>query len=131
MGSFKRSISNWYGHLGTALLGYEGFKRNGLNIIAAFDNNPEKIGKTVFDKKIFDIKKLPELIKRMKIKICIIAIPPEHAQEVVNIAVKSGIEGFWNFSSTILEVPENIIVQNENLAASLAILTSKLKSRTK
>jgi redox-sensing transcriptional repressor len=116
------------GHLGIALLGYEGFMKNGINIVAAFDNNKDKIGTKFFDKEILCTSNLSHLIKRMNIKICIITVPASYAQSVVDVAVKSGVKAIWNFAPCILNVPENIFVQNENLAASLAVLTRKLKT---
>ncbi len=114
------------GNLGAALLGYSGFREYGLNIIAAFDVDEAKIESKIGGKMVFPLSKLPDMIGRMSIKIGIIATPAAHAQEVADIMVKAGIRAIWNFSHTKLSVPPNIIVQHENLASSLVVLSKKL-----
>jgi redox-sensing transcriptional repressor len=115
------------GHLGMALLGYQGFTAYGLKIVKAFDTDPAKIGNQFFGKEVLDITKLPEVIKKKKIKICILSVPGVVAQEIVDVVVKAGIRGIWNFAPTHLVVPEGVILLNENLAASLSVLTSQLE----
>lgn len=114
------------GGLGRALLGYEGFKSYGLNIVAAFDVNSALCGKQINGKTIFHVDKLPELTKRMNIHIGIITAPAENAQSICDTLVKSGVLAIWNFAPVSLTVPSGIIVQNENMATSLAILSNKL-----
>ncbi|HOW54609.1 MAG TPA: redox-sensing transcriptional repressor Rex [Syntrophorhabdaceae bacterium] len=114
------------GHLGTALLGFERFREHGLNIIAAFDIDAEKIGQTVHGVRVFHIKKLPDMVKRMGIKIGILTTPAYSAQDLTDNMVKAGIKAIWNFSPEKVNVPPGIIVQHENLAASLVVLSKKL-----
>ncbi len=114
------------GGLGKALLGYDGFKSYGLNIVAAFDVNSALCGKQINGKTIFHVDKLPELTKRMNIHIGIITAPAENAQSICDTLVKSGVLAIWNFAPVSLTVPQGIIVQNENMATSLAILSNKL-----
>lgn len=114
------------GNLGAALLGYNGFREYGLNIIAAFDSDEKKIGSEVDGKMIFHIKKLPDMIRRMSIKIGIITTPPASAQELANVMAEAGIRAIWNFSHTKISVPPGAIVQHENLASSLVVLSKKL-----
>lgn len=114
------------GSLGTALLGYDGFKQYGLNIIAAFDTDPEKIGSKVRGKQVLAPKKLPDLARRMHIHLGIITVPPDAAQEVADLMVSGGITGIWNFVPVALQVPDDIIVENERLASGLAVLSRKL-----
>lgn len=114
------------GHLGTALLGFERFKEYGLNIIAAFDIDREKIGQTIHGVKVFHIGKLDNMVKRMGIKIGILTVPSEPAQDLTNELVHAGIEAIWNFSPVKVTVPLGIIVQHENLASSLVVLSKKL-----
>lgn len=114
------------GGLGKALLGYDGFKSYGLNIVAAFDVNSALCGKQINGKTIFHVDKLPELTKRMNIHIGIITAPAENAQSICDTLVKSGVLAIWNFAPVSLTVPRGIIVQNENMATSLAILSNKL-----
>lgn len=114
------------GHLGTALLGFERFKEYGLNIIAAFDIDKEKIGKTIHGVKVFHLGKLPNMVKRMGIKIGILTVPAAPAQDLTNEMVNAGIRAIWNFSPVKVHVPSDIIVQHENLASSLVVLAKKL-----
>lgn len=114
------------GHLGAALLGYQGFKDYGLNIIAAFDISTEKVGKEIHGKKIFHMKKLPEMIKRLNIHLGILTVPGPQAQEIANQMVDFGIKAIWNFAPVKISFKENIIVQHENLASSLAVLSKRL-----
>lgn len=115
------------GNLGRALLGYEGFQRYGFKIVAAFDNAPEMVGKTIREVKVLPIEKLSNLCKRMKIKIGVIATPENAAQEIADLMVDGGIRGIWNFAPAAIKVPEGVVVQNENLASGLAVLSKKLQ----
>ena len=114
------------GKLGKALLEYKGFEDYGINIVAAFDNNEKLQGTTENGKQIFSIKKFKDLCERLKIKIGIITVPSEYAQSVCNMMIENGILAIWNFAPTHLDVPENILVQNENMASSLALLFNHL-----
>ena len=119
------------GNLGAALIGYEGFKDSGLNIIAGFDVDKSKVGKMVAGKLVFDLEKLGNLVSRMHINIAVLAVPPRQAQDAACYAVKCGIKAFWNFTPVQLEVPEGIIVERVGLESSLAVLSSKLKEQLK
>jgi redox-sensing transcriptional repressor len=114
------------GCLGSALLGYEGFKDFNLNVLAGFDNDPNKIGTHVHDKEIFAIEKLPNLVKRMHVLIGILAVPAAAAQEVADKMVDAGMRAIWNYTPVRLHVPEMVIVEDVKLAASLAVLSSRL-----
>lgn len=111
------------GSLGKALLGYEGFQRHGLKIIAAFDINPLLIGTKERGVNVFGPEKMKTLIRRMNIRIGIITVPKESAQGIANQLVDAGIRGIWNFTSTKLVVPKEIVVQCVDLAESLAVLS--------
>lgn len=115
------------GNLGTALMGYQGFEQYGLNIVAAFDTNPEKIGITVHGKQVFPLEMMNELGQRMHVHMGILCVPADEAQSVANIMVNAGIRGIWNFTPTTLKVPEDIVVQREDIAAGLAVLSVKLE----
>lgn len=113
------------GHLGMALLGYEGFREYGLNIVAAFDTDSAKIGGSINGKSILNVQRFSELVGRMGVKIGIITVPAAHAQKVADMMVEAGIISIWSFAPVPLDVPENIILQYENLASSLAVLSKK------
>lgn len=116
------------GKLGRALLDYKGFEDYGLNIVAGFDISEDILGTTDSGKKIYNLSRFDELLSHLKIRIGIITVPAESAQYVCDLMIKNGIMAILNFSPVHLNVPENIIVQNENIAASLAILSNRLSA---
>ena len=111
------------GSLGNALLGYSGFEEQNLSIIVAFDSNPGLLGLALHGVKVRPMEDLPRFIKRMKIKLGILTVPNAAAQSCADQLVAAGIRGIWNFSSVQLEVPQGVVVQNVDLAQSLAILS--------
>lgn len=117
------------GKLGRALLGYGGFAEYGLNIVAAFDANDTLIGTTNGGKPIMHLSRLGEVCQRYKIKIGIITVPAEYAQGVCDLLIENGILAIWNFAPKHLNVPDGILVQNENMPASLALLCKHLNER--
>jgi len=114
------------GHLGQALLGYDGFRRYGLRIVAAFDSDPAKIGTTIAGCKVLPCEKIADLARRMKIRLGIITVPASAAQQVAEAMADGGITGIWNFAPAVLSLPEEVTVQTENLASGLAVLSTKL-----
>ncbi len=114
------------GNLGKALLGYQDFERYGLNIVAAFDKDPRKVGSRIFGKEVLALSKLPNLTKRMHVNIGVVTVPAEHAQHVVDLMVSSGIKAIWNFAPAPLRIPDGIILENARLTQSLAVLTNNL-----
>lgn len=117
------------GHLGKALLSYKGFKEFGLHIVAAFDADPAMAGTEINHIKVLSTEKLSSLCRRMSIHIGIITVPSVSAQIVCDQLVAGGVLGIWNFAPVHLSVPDNILVQNENMAASLALLSKQLTER--
>lgn len=113
------------GNLGMALMSYRGFDNYGINIVAAFDSRPEVID----NKKVFDISRLDEICQKLNVKIGIITVPDTAAQKVCDLLVKSGILAIWNFAPTHIKAPEEILVQNENMASSLALLSNHLREK--
>jgi len=103
-----------YGKLGKALFQYKGFTEYGVRVVQAFD--------TVKQDNVLDISELGSYVKNNNIKFAAMTVPKDKAQSLADLLVESGIIGIWNFTSIRLNVPENIIVQNENLATSLSIL---------
>jgi redox-sensing transcriptional repressor len=114
------------GNLGRALLGYRDFEKCGLNIVAAFDRDPRKVGTQIFEKEVHPLTRLPELARKMEVNIGIITVPAAQAQKIVDLLVSSGILAIWNFSPAPLRIPKGIILQNARLTQSLAVLTSSL-----
>jgi redox-sensing transcriptional repressor len=117
------------GSLGSALLGYEKFRQFGLNIVAAFENDPSKIGQQIHGKMVLPLEKLAELAQRMHVHIGVITVPPPAAQAVADRMIEGGIRAIWNFAPVHLRVPETVILQTEDLYHSLASLSFKLAQR--
>lgn len=117
------------GSLGRAILGYKGFAETGLNIVAGFDAAEALWGGSIAGKPIFPMDRLKDICHRMNIHIGIIAVPAEQAQAVCDELVSAGILAIWNFAPVHLSVPQDILVQSENMAASLALLSNHLRQR--
>lgn len=117
------------GNLGRSLFVYEGFLEYGIDIVAAFDTEDEMVGTTIYKKQVLPLSKLEEICCRMKIKMGVITVNAAQAQPVCDQMVKSGVIAIWNFTPVILRVPEKVLVQNENMASSLAILSNHLAER--
>ena len=111
------------GNLGRALAGYVGFEQHGLKIIALFDNDPAKVGTVINGKTVMDIAGFAPLVERMRVPIAILTVPPDAAQSAADNAVAAGIKSVWNFTPTKLHLPDAIIVEQVDLAASLAVLS--------
>jgi redox-sensing transcriptional repressor len=116
------------GHLGHALMSYDGFENIGLNIVAGFDIDNDKVGNKFNNKPVFHIDKLPSLIKRMKIQLVIITVSNKNAQKIAETLSDSGIKGILNFTSTRLKTNSEIIVEDVNLASNLAVLSNSIKN---
>ena len=116
------------GKLGRALLGYSGFAKYGLNIVAAFDADDVLIGTSKSGKPIMHMSRLDEFCQKNKIRIGIITVPAECAQSVCDRLIANGIQAIWNFAPKHLDVPEGILVQTENMATSLALLSVHLQA---
>jgi redox-sensing transcriptional repressor len=119
------------GSMGSALLGYRRFEQCGLNIVTAFDTDPEKIGLRIKGKQVLPLEKLASLATRMHIWLGIITVPATEAQAVADLMVAGGIRAIWNFAPIRLRVPEHVIVHNEDLYCSLAGLSQKLSESLK
>lgn len=119
------------GNLGSALLGYQGFREYGLNILAGFDVDEQKAGKTIHGKMVFPVNKLPDMIARTGVRIGILTVPAYCAQDLAQIMVDAGVHGIWNFSPIKIKVPQGVIVQHENLAASLVVLSKRVAMLTR
>ena len=103
------------GSLGTALLGYSRFSKVGMNIVAAFDSDPEKVGRWLHGKLVLPMEKLPYMARRMGTHLGIITVPAPVAQQTAELLVASGILALWNFAPVVLKLPAHIIVHNEDL----------------
>ena len=111
------------GHLGLALLSYRGFEKEGFEIIAAFDAEPQRKRDKEIKQPVYGMDKLPEFVKKQNVKMGILTVPAAAAQEVANQLIQAGIMGILNFSPIVLSVPEEVMVNNVNLAIELENLS--------
>jgi redox-sensing transcriptional repressor len=109
------------GNLGMALLAYPGFGTYGFEIVAVFDNDPTKIGKEISGVRIEDIARIDDL-KRRGIKLAIIAVPAEAAQDVADEVIAAGVSGILNFAPRYLTVPKKVKVITIDIAMELGRL---------
>ena len=119
----KKAFIIGAGNLGSALAKYDNFSDYGLNILALFDNDKSKIGKTVNDKIVFDISKLENLIQKSGVEIAILTVPAKAAQVMANFLVRANIKYIWNFTPKVLDVPNGVQVWNENLMGNFLQFT--------
>jgi redox-sensing transcriptional repressor len=109
------------GNLGSALLHYQGFAREGFEIVAGFDAVPGSRKGSKVD--VFKMERLPQLIRRLGVKMAILTVPPTVAQDIANRLVGAGVQGILNFSPIILQVPDGVVVNNVDLAIELENLS--------
>jgi redox-sensing transcriptional repressor len=114
------------GNLGSALLGYPEFQSHRLNIIAAFDTNPRKIGLTIHGVRVLSMNTLPLQLRNFGARIAILTVPSDTAQEMAKLLVDAGIEGIWNFTNVKLKVSDTVAIQQEDLSSGYAMLCVKL-----
>lgn len=111
------------GHLGLALLSYRGFEKEGFEIVAAFDAEPNRKRDKETKQPIHAMEQLPEFIQQNAVKMAILAVPAAAAQAVANQVVDAGVTGILNFSPMVLSLPEDVMVNNVNLAIELENLS--------
>ena len=120
-----RAILAGAGKLGRALLDYEGFSDYGLEIAAAFDCD-DAVGTSEAGKPIYPLEKMRDFCRENGIKIGIITVPKEAAQEVCDLMTENGITAIWSFAPINLKVPKGVALRQENLALSLAHLNQQI-----
>ena len=111
------------GNLGLALLSYKGFNQEGFEIVAAFDLDAARKRDKNVSTPIFPMDRIVEIVKRRAVKMAILAVPATEAQEVANELVSAGITGILNFAPIVLHVPDDVMVNNVNLAIELENLS--------
>src|SRR5215217_4132901 len=111
------------GHLGSALLRYPGFAKEGFEVVAAFDADATRQRSRDLGVKVLPMTKMTEFVRERKIKMVILTVPGHVAQEVTNDLVQAGILAILNFAPIILQVPDNVVVNNVDLAIELENLS--------
>lgn len=114
------------GSLGGALLRDSGLHHFGLEIVAAFDINPELVGKDLNGIPIFHSDDFAAKMKEYNVNIGVLTVPINIAQEITDKMVEGGIKAVWNFTPFRIRVPESIVVQNTSLYAHLAVMFNRL-----
>ncbi|HBC92552.1 MAG TPA: redox-sensing transcriptional repressor Rex [Pelotomaculum sp.] len=117
------------GNLGYALSTYRGFNSRGFSVVGVFDNDLNKIGRKVGDLDVYPPEKMPDIIKKHKVRIGIIAVPTKSAQDVADLMIKNGLDAILNFAPVSLNVPGHVVYRNVDLSVNLEILTFNLGMR--
>ena len=111
------------GNLGTALLSYRGFEKEGFGVHAAFDVQHDRQRDKRVKQPILPMESLGEYVREHLVRMAILCVPPEEAQEVANDLVEAGVTGIMNFAPTVLQVPDEVTVNNVNMAIELENLS--------
>lgn len=117
------------GKIGAALANYRGFQQRGFHVIAAYDTNPEKVGRTLDGIPVRDIAQLKRDVALEKPEIAILTVPGEDAQRVVDQVVRAGIKAIMSFAPTQLHVPPDVSLKAMNMAMELEGLSFTLVNR--
>ena len=123
----KNAVLVGAGNLGTALTGYQEFKNHGLNFVAAFDTNKERIGKIIHGVHVYSLKSLDEKVKNLDATFAVLTVPSSQAQQTADLIVNAGIKAIWNFTNTKINVPDNVVVQQEDLTSGYAMLCAAVQ----
>lgn len=119
------------GNLGRAITSYFAGKRPHLNLVAAFDIDPKKVGSAFAGITCYSIDRLREINNSKNISIAILTVPPTAAQDMAKILVKSGIKGILNFTSIPLNVPEGIYLEDYDMITSIEKVAYFVKKQKK
>ncbi|MDA7888682.1 hypothetical protein N9A86_04820, partial [Akkermansiaceae bacterium] len=111
-----------------ALLRYQGFQKEGFEVIGAFDAVPETVMKRGIRVPVHHVDALRDFVIEHEVKLAILSVPVEHAQEVTNELVDAGVQGILSFSPTVLQVPESVTVNSVDLALELEQVSFFVKS---
>ena len=107
------------GNLGRALAGYFKGKRSKLNLVASFDNDPQKINRVISGVKCYPYNDMERIIGELKIQITILTVPADFAREIAEEAVRFGIKGILNFTTIPLNVPSGVFLEEYDMITSI------------
>jgi redox-sensing transcriptional repressor len=116
------------GNLGLALLSYRGFEKEGFEIVAAFDAEPGRKRDKEIKQPILEMAELPKFVGEHGVKMAILTVPAAAAQLVANRLIECGVAGILNFAPIVLAVPEDVMVNDVNLAIELENLSYFIQS---
>lgn len=112
------------GRLGRAFLVYDGFEHYGIDVVAAFDISPAQVG-ALRGKPIYPMERLKEIAERENVRLGILTVPGEAAQQACDAMVEAGITAILSFAPAYVRVPEGVTLRCEDLAATLASLSAE------
>jgi redox-sensing transcriptional repressor len=115
------------GHLGGALLGYPGFARFGLHIVAAFDNDQQKIGGRIAGVTIRPVRTMKPFVIKHQIRLAILTTPVDVSQELADRLIAAGVKAIWNFAPARLTVPREVLVRSEHISIGLSEIAYHLR----
>jgi redox-sensing transcriptional repressor len=118
------------GNLGRAVAGYFKGKRSKLNIVASFDNDPQKINKVISGVKCYPYQDMQRIVKELDIKIAILTVPPDYAREIAEESVRFGIKGILNFTTIPLNVPSGTYLEEYDMITSIEKVAYFVKENT-
>jgi redox-sensing transcriptional repressor len=107
------------GNLGRAVTGYFRGKRSKLNIVASFDNDPQKVNKVISGVKCYHTQDMERIIREMDIKIAILTVPADFAKSIAEDVVRFGIKGILNFTTVPLNVPSGVYLESYDMITSI------------
>lgn len=116
------------GSLGSALMSDSGLGRYGLNIVAGFDSDPSKTGAKIAGTPVFGLDRLSEILESLNVKVAIITVPFDFAQDAADTCMDAGISGIWNFTPRRLRVRAGVVIQNTSIYSDLAVMYNRLDS---
>jgi len=119
----KRVMIAGIGNLGSALSGYDGFRRGDFMLSALFDNNPQKIGTVIHDLTVNDIKDIVKINEKLNIKVGILSVSADVAEEVAQAMADSGVKVILNFAPTHITPIKDVMIRNVDLTKELQVLS--------
>lgn len=122
-----RAIIVGAGSLATALMGYAEFPRRGLSLVAAFDIDPSKVGRSINGTPVYSLKNIGRRLPALRSTLAVLTVPATSAQDVADQIIEAGITAIWNFTNVKLRVPAGVIVQKEDLSSGYAVLSVKIR----
>jgi len=118
------------GNFGRAVAGYFKGKRSKLNLVASFDNDPQKVNKVISGVRCYPLGEMESMIKDLDIRIAIMTVPPDFAKEIAGEAVRYGIKGILNFTTVPLNVPSWVFLEEYDMITSIEKVAYFVKENT-
>lgn len=118
------------GNLGRAVAGYFKGKRSKLNLVASFDNDPQKVNKVISGVKCYPYSEIEKILKELDIRIAILTVPPDSAREITEDLVRYGIKGILNFTTIALNVPSDVYLEEYDMITSMEKVAYFVKENT-